>query len=690
MSVKNMTKWITVPAVGVVSAAAGITAAFGWSRLTGLDAAQAQLRGLGYEADDVERISANLVEALDGGMMTMAEATSAAATAMAAGVEEGDELARYIQILDSAVVGGTGSFQEMEQIFGRIVDQGKMTRTEFDMIAQRMPGFSSAVQEAMGVSSEEMYEMLRTGEITTDQFLDVMEGFSGDMAAEYAKSWDGMVQNTKAYIGIIGEQLLGGVFEQSKESIAEFIEFLKSDEVMEWAQITGEAIGEAFTNIVERIQAAIEWYKQLDEWQQKLILGFGAFLIAMGPFLSIFGQLLQWLPVIVNGFKLLGAAIGLLFSPMGLVVLLIGALIAAGMLLWQNWEEIWAKAVEIWNNIAEFLGINTEGIKEKILSIWGSIKEFFAETWEWLKGVTTEAWESISDSISHVMEHISRLISEILSFISDFWAEHGEAIKRITKDTFEMIKNDIQTAMKIAQAIISTAWDIIKTIFETAIGVITGLVQFFAGLITGDFEMMKEGLIQIWEALWEGIKGIVESGWDLLSSAFSSLWDSISDWFTDLKDSAVDWGKNMIDGFIDGIVSMGKDVADAAKGVVDSAADFLKFWSPAKKGEGRYIVHWGANMIDGFLDGVRSQEDLTGTVMNEVVGTMSPNQSNQSVKNIPVDRNNNRSLNEISSLLLELIKAVKQNRDVYLDGDKVTGIVNRTNAINDTTSYFMY
>src|SRR5699024_6822430 len=134
------------------------------------------------------------------------------------------------------VAGSTGTFQEMEQIFGRIVDQGNMTRNEFDMIAQRMPGFSKAVQENMEISSDEMYEMLRNGEITTDQFLDIMEDFSGDMATEYAKSWDGMVLNTKAYIGIIGESLLGGVFQESKEAIADFIKVLSSDEMIAWAQ----------------------------------------------------------------------------------------------------------------------------------------------------------------------------------------------------------------------------------------------------------------------------------------------------------------------------------------------------------------------------------------------------------------------------------------------------------------------
>ncbi|MFP3442219.1 hypothetical protein R0K18_31265, partial [Pantoea sp. SIMBA_133] len=84
------------------------------------------------------------------------------------------------------------------------------------------------------------------GEITTDDFLDVMEGFAGGMADAYADSWSGMVQNTLANVGIIGETILGGVFQQSKESIAEFLDFLRSDDLKAWAAETGQVIGDAF------------------------------------------------------------------------------------------------------------------------------------------------------------------------------------------------------------------------------------------------------------------------------------------------------------------------------------------------------------------------------------------------------------------------------------------------------------
>src|SRR5699024_5500341 len=92
----ELPKRLTLLVVGVSTAIGGMVAAFGWGRLVSVDNAQAQLKGLGYETKDVERISGQLSDALEGGMLTMGEATSAAATAMAAGVEEGEELTRYI------------------------------------------------------------------------------------------------------------------------------------------------------------------------------------------------------------------------------------------------------------------------------------------------------------------------------------------------------------------------------------------------------------------------------------------------------------------------------------------------------------------------------------------------------------------------------------------------------------------
>src|SRR5699024_7116823 len=128
----TLTKYITLPIVGITSAAAGMTAAFGWERLVGLDSAQAQLKGLGYSTEE-------------GGITTMAEGTSIAAGALAAGVEEGAELERYIKLVGDAAVGANRPVGEMAMIFNRVQGSGKLMTQELNMVEEGMPGFSKAM-----------------------------------------------------------------------------------------------------------------------------------------------------------------------------------------------------------------------------------------------------------------------------------------------------------------------------------------------------------------------------------------------------------------------------------------------------------------------------------------------------------------------------------------------------------------
>src|SRR5690625_4305799 len=306
---KSLTKSITLPALGVATAVGGITAAFGWERLVGLDSAQAQLKGLGYNTEEVGRISDQVTSAIEGGMTTMAEGTSIAAGALAAGVEEGAELERYIKLVGDAAVGANRPVGEMAMIFNRVQGSGKLMTQELNMVEEGMPGFSKAMADHLGVAPDKMREMVTAGEVSSDDFLTVMDGFAGGMASAYSNSWSGMVANTKAYIVIIGENLLSGVFQQSKESIAEFIEFLKSDEVVAWAERAGEAIGNAFTKIVDAVKGAIQWFIDLDSSQKKLIGAFAGLAVAAGPVLTVLGTMAIFMGNVFN-------AVGILLGPL--------------------------------------------------------------------------------------------------------------------------------------------------------------------------------------------------------------------------------------------------------------------------------------------------------------------------------------------------------------------------------------
>jgi len=339
---------------------------------------------------------------------------------------------------------------------------------------------------------------------------------------------------------------------------------------------------------------------------------------------------------------------------------------------------IWEVIQTVFTTILEFLQETWDLIKQLWddygQDILGTVKSVFNSIWETVEIVFNAIWEIITG----IMDMVIPFIKETLETLSEFWDENGQKIMAVVDGVFKFIKGVIDFVMPVIVAIIKGAWGLIQNTFNTAIGVIMGIIKVFSSLLTGDFNGIKDGVIRIWKSLWDGIKGLVSGAWGMLSGAFGALFGSIQKWFGTLKDKAFDWGKNMISGFVDGIKNMGKAVADAASGVVKKAAGFLKFWSPAKEGEGRFITDWGENMVDGFLDGVRNETSEAGKVMNDLIESMSPKfldfNATQHLKSSNAGggselNSEEASIGSLVELMMELIKAVKEGKNIWVDND---------------------
>lgn len=102
-----------------------------------------------------------------------------------------------------------------------------------------------------------------------------------------------------------------------------------------------------------------------------------AFMLLGGPILILIGML----PSIAAGFTMLNTVF--LTSPIGWVILGIIALVAAGVLLYKNWDTIKEKAGQLWDTVKNTISGFVEKIvgkftefKEKVLKIWDDIKTF--------------------------------------------------------------------------------------------------------------------------------------------------------------------------------------------------------------------------------------------------------------------------------------------------------------------------
>lgn len=651
---RNLTG-LAAPAIGAAVAVGGITAALGWGRLKDIDSAQAQLRGLGYEAEDVERISSQVSTALEGGMATLGEGTRIAAGGLAAGVAEGKELERYIGLVDAAAVGMNASTDETAAIFNRIEGSGKVMRNELDMVEQRMPGFSKALQEHVGAASqEEFMKMVSEGKVGSDAFLDTMEGFAGGMAEEFSKSFEGMAANTKAYVGMIGQALLGGVFEQSKDALSEFIGWLSDPGVQAKAAELGASIGSAFSQVLGAVQAVVGWFLNLDSGWQKIILGAVGFAVAIGPVLLIvgkivstvgmlvttFGTIIGWVSklsvvftavgkvigIVTTAFRLLGVA--MMANPAGFIIAAIVALVAA--LIWfftqtelgqQIIEQVVAGAIIAW-----------EWLRDTAVAVFEAVVAAIVGAWEWVRDATVAAWNGIIGWIRENWELVVGIVLGPVALIVALVIKHWDAIKAATSAAFQAVL------------------DFIVAVWSSITGAVTGAVAGVVKWITDSWNKIRDTNTRVWQAILTAISNVFNRIRSTVSNAASAVVNYMRNAWNNARNTTVNAfngirsavsngingvvtyvrglpgrvlsalgnlgslllgsGRSLIDGFTRGIRNAFGKAVDAVKNGVQRVRNFFPF-SPAKEGpfSGKgYTSFSGAKLVEDFADGMSAAE----------------------------------------------------------------------------------
>ncbi len=654
----SLTKWITAPVLGAITAAGGLTAAFGWGRLVGLDNAKAQLEGMGYSLEEVDDITGQVSDAIQGGMMTMAEGTSVAAGAMAAGVEQGDELAKYLQLVDAAAVGANKPVGDMAMIFNRVQGSGKLMTQELNMIEDSMPGFSAAMAENAGVTMEEFRKMVTDGEITSNDFLTVMDTFAGGMAEAHADTWQGMVSNTKANIGILGESMLSGVFEQSKESIREFLDLLRSDTFRTWASEAGETIGAVFTSIVDKVRTGVQWFTNLSDEQKKMIGIFSAVAVAAGPLLMAFGSIAIFVGGVVKAiaplflglgklsagftavktgaltfgaaFPKLAGFIGLLTGPIGITVAVIAGLATA-------FTIAYAKS-ETFRNIVQ--GLITK------------FREFIPTIVSFAQSIYTNFMNLVIPAVNAV----KTFFIEMFQKIRQFWQSDGQQVitaitngvnivKTIVSAVMPVITSIISVAFKLVLAVVTMVWTNIKGVINGALNIIMGLVRVFSGLFTGDFSKMWQGVKQIFsgaiQVVWNGfqllfygriIKG-VGSLVKIFSGSIRSLWTTVVNFFRGMFTGAVSQVTSMFNRVISIGRSLNSGFNSIIRGMVNSVINFFRnMFTNITTTVGNirsgvqnvfsamrdFVVNSVSRLRDGALNGFNRLKDGAGNLMTRM------------------------------------------------------------------------
>jgi len=334
----------------------------------------------------------------------------------------------------------------------------------------------------------------------------------------------------------------------------------------------GEIIIPALTQLVESLRPVVDWFASLSPEMQKTIVAVAGLAAAIGPLLMVLGPIVSTIGTLVvglgamstamaggasivagltAGFPALGAAITLLTGPIGIVIAAIAGLVAAGVLIYKNWDEI----------------------KEALDRVWGAIVDFFTKT--------------IPEAIEKGLKWFSELPGKVAKFMNELPGKIGHALGvalgNIIKFGIDAINwaiaevpKFIESMMKFIRELPGKMWEqlvaalgrvrewgnnLISWARSTLPGVISNIVSFFRELPGRLLEIGKDMV----RGLWDGIKSMV--GWikDKISDFVGGIVDGVKGVLGIRSPSRIfmDIGENLSLGLAEGI--------RGAKAAVDSA-----------------------------------------------------------------------------------------------------------------------
>lgn len=670
----SLTSSITKPALIAGTAMAGITAKLGFDRLVGLDSAKAKLEGLGYSTKEVGSITDQVAKAIQGGMTTMAEGTDVAAGALAAGVKEGKELQKYIKLVGDAAVGSNRPVSEMAMIFNRVQGQGKLMTEELNMVEEGMPGFSNAMAKHLGVSYDAFRKMVTEGEVSSKDFLTVMDDFAGGMAGAYSKSWSGMVQNTKAYIGQIGESLLGGVFEQAKGSLHEFESLLKSPGAQQWAKETGEKIGSAFSKLTSGISSVIKWWQSLDGGTQKTLGGIvkwlGITLVTMGPVLTIFGKFTSMIGGMFSGLSGLikffarhnaAAKISTASQALWNGVTATARGIANGyryaiaaLTTSQTAQAIKSKvaaaATVVWTGVTKAATVATRGLGLAIRFMTGPVGIvitaitalvggiiYLWKTNSTFRNAVISAWNAIKKTAISVFGFIKPYIINIWNAIKNSSIAVWNTLKKVATTTWNGIKYAIQNPIKALKNVLSTLWNGMKAaaikIWTLLKNGVVAIIKAYVNQARASFNLVKRIVvtifnsiksfaIKVWNAIKNGIINIVKVLKSRITSTFNALKKGIISIFNAVKNFSLKLWTNIKNGVVsrakslwNGVKSMFTNLKNSVNSITSKIRNFLySVWNAIKN----KVVSLAKALWNGVKDKFNSLSTGTRKIFNAV------------------------------------------------------------------------
>ncbi|WP_076645565.1 hypothetical protein [Latilactobacillus sakei] len=273
----------------------------------------------------------------------------------------------------------------------------------------------------------------------------------------------------------------------------------------------------------------------------------------IGEAIKVFKELKSAVGLVQTALAFLAPAIGGISAPFIAVVAVVGLVIAAGVLLWKNWDTVKEKA----GQLGKWIGEKWDGIKKVTEKVWNGITKFLkkwgsdililmvtgpaapfilfgkyvSKHWDEISKSTSKIWGNVKSTITNKTKEAFDNGKKYFGNLKDSAASHFESIKKSASDKFENIKSTISSKASGAKDGALRAWASMRdntgpyfsSVKSTAKNAFDNVASW-AGNLGG---RMGSGLRSGIGAVGSAAKGIANSIVSVIGSAVNGVIDGV-------------------------------------------------------------------------------------------------------------------------------------------------------------------
>lgn len=471
------------------------------------------------------------------------------------------DAALYMGLMANKGIEANTAANALKTGFARLVSPSKQAQTWMDKLGISVTNADGSMKDSVTIQKDlhKAFGNLSESEKTA--------AASAIFGKNQMSNWLSLIETAPEEVDSLSESLddQGTAAKQAKAMMSGFggsIEKLKSS-VDVAATSLGEALAPTILKVAKAIQKAVEWFNGLSKSQQQMVAKIALIIAAIGPLLIIIGKVMgvigtvmTFAPTILWAVTSIATlmtgtlipAIGGLIAAIAPVVaaflpfIVIGAaVVAAGVLIYKNWDTIKSKAKELAKLIAtKFEEIKTaiktklETAKTILTTIWNNIKTTVQNAINTVKTVVSNGLETVKTFFTTKLSNAASTVSSKLSNIKNYFTSKMNEAKTTVSNTLDSIKNFFSSKLGDAVSSVSSKLgdiassfkkkiDDAKSTVDTKLSEIKSKFTSVVGEIPGVVTTKLKNLASNFTSVLSGIPGKVKSKLEDIKKEFSKI-----------------------------------------------------------------------------------------------------------------------------------------------------------------------